>query len=232
MRTRSMPWFMGLCLSLVACTVTVEKMGAGSDDPKAEPGTSEGPAEAPADPSAPSTPSDPSDPGAPAPAADAGVPPLADAGADAAAPPKHQIPVPTFGRLQASSKAGDVCVFTVDGMIKGTSTFLDVSLVTGTYTVACKRADGVVASQTAVISQNQTTTVVFDFPANGTLVAVAIDGVCAFYVNGSSKGTTSTLKLSLPPSTYLVECKPAGAATKSRTVTIKSGETAMAMFQL
>ncbi len=230
MRTGSLSWFIGLCLSAAACTGTVvEPSAAEATDPaaQAEVGGDEAPSangDAPAD----------IDAGAP-PADDDASPPLADAGADAdaASPPKKQIPIPKFGVLHASSKTGDVCVFTVNGIAKGTSSVLDVSLVSGTYDVACKRADGVVASQTAVISENQTTTVVFDFPANGTLVAVAVDGTCAFYVNGASKGTTSTLKMSLAPGAYLVECKPTGGgATKSRSVTLKSGETAMAMFQL
>jgi serine/threonine-protein kinase len=67
---------------------------------------------------------------------------------------------------------------------------------------------------------------------NGTLVAVAVGGTCAFSVNGAAKGTTSTLKVSMAPGTYSVSCKPASGATKSRSVTIKSGETAMAMFKL
>jgi serine/threonine-protein kinase len=68
--------------------------------------------------------------------------------------------------------------------------------------------------------------------ANGTLVAVATGGSCNFAVNGASKGTTSTLKIPLKPGSYSVSCKPASGATKSRSVTIKSGETTMAMFKL
>jgi serine/threonine-protein kinase len=67
---------------------------------------------------------------------------------------------------------------------------------------------------------------------SGTLVAVATGGSCAFAVNGASKGTTSTLKIPLKPGSYSVSCKPASGATKSRSVTIKSGETTMAMFKL
>ena len=66
----------------------------------------------------------------------------------------------------------------------------------------------------------------------GTLVAVAVGGTCAFSVNGSSKGTTSTLKLSLKPGTYSVTCSPSTGASKSKSVTVKSGGTAMAMFKL
>ncbi|MFT3773218.1 MAG: hypothetical protein QM820_48180 [Minicystis sp.] len=67
---------------------------------------------------------------------------------------------------------------------------------------------------------------------NGTLVAVAVGGTCAFSVNGSSKGTTSTLKLSLKPGTYSVTCAPSTGASKSKSVTVTSGGTAMAMFKL
>ena len=66
----------------------------------------------------------------------------------------------------------------------------------------------------------------------GTLVAVAVGGTCAFSVNGSSKGTTSTLKLSLKPGTYSVTCAPSTGASKSKSVTVTSGSTAMAMFKL
>jgi serine/threonine-protein kinase len=66
----------------------------------------------------------------------------------------------------------------------------------------------------------------------GTLVAVAVGGTCAFSVNGASKGTTSTLKLSLKPGTYSVTCAPSTGSSKSKSVTVTSGGTAMAMFKL
>lgn len=66
----------------------------------------------------------------------------------------------------------------------------------------------------------------------GTLVAIATGGTCAFSVNGASKGTTNSLKLSVPPGNYNVTCTPSSGASKSRTVTVKSGSTAMAMFKL
>jgi serine/threonine-protein kinase len=67
---------------------------------------------------------------------------------------------------------------------------------------------------------------------SGTLVAVAVGGTCAFSVNGAAKGTTSTLKLSLKPGTYSVTCAPSTGASKSKSVTVTSGGTAMAMFKL
>ncbi len=67
---------------------------------------------------------------------------------------------------------------------------------------------------------------------NGTLVAVAVGGSCAFSVNGASKGTTSTLKMSLKPGTYSVTCAPSSGSSKSKSVTVTSGGTAMAMFKL
>lgn len=67
---------------------------------------------------------------------------------------------------------------------------------------------------------------------NGELVAVAVGGSCTFSINGAQKGTTAQLKLSLPPGAYSVTCKPASGATKTRSVIIKPGATAMAMFKL
>ena len=66
----------------------------------------------------------------------------------------------------------------------------------------------------------------------GTLMAVALGGTCAFSVNGSSKGTSSSIKVTLAPGSYSVMCKPAGGALKSKTITVKKGETAMATFKL
>jgi eukaryotic-like serine/threonine-protein kinase len=66
----------------------------------------------------------------------------------------------------------------------------------------------------------------------GTLVAVATGGSCSFSVNGASKGTSSSIKLSMPPGTYSLTCKPSSGATKSKSVTVKSGQTAFAAFKL
>lgn len=67
-----------------------------------------------------------------------------------------------------------------------------------------------------------------------TLVAVAVGGTCGFSVNGAFKGSGSSLKLELfLAGTYSVTCKPGdGSALKSRSVIIKGGDTAMAMFKL
>jgi serine/threonine-protein kinase len=66
---------------------------------------------------------------------------------------------------------------------------------------------------------------------SGTLLAVAVGGTCSFSVNGAGKGTSSSIKLSLKPGTYSVVCR-AHSGTKSKSVTVKSGETAMAAFKL
>lgn len=66
----------------------------------------------------------------------------------------------------------------------------------------------------------------------GTLVAVAVGGSCAFSVNGASKGSGATIKVQLKPGSYSVSCKPVSGATKSKSVTVTSGGTAMAMFKL
>jgi serine/threonine-protein kinase len=68
--------------------------------------------------------------------------------------------------------------------------------------------------------------------AKGTLVAVAMGGSCAFSVNGSSKGTSSSIRVALAPGRYSVTCKPSSGAAKSKSVVVKGGETAMATFRL
>jgi serine/threonine protein kinase len=67
---------------------------------------------------------------------------------------------------------------------------------------------------------------------NGTLLAVAVGGSCAFSVNGTSKGISQSIRVELKPGTYLVACKPDGGDLISKTVTVKSGETARVPFPL
>lgn len=66
----------------------------------------------------------------------------------------------------------------------------------------------------------------------GTLVLVAVGGTCAFSVNGASKGTTNSVKLSVAPGNYAVTCKPASGASRSRSASVKAGKTAMITFKL
>lgn len=67
---------------------------------------------------------------------------------------------------------------------------------------------------------------------NGTIVAVASGGSCSFAVNGASKGSGTSIKVSVAPGTYSVSCKPSGGGAKSKSVTVKSGQTAFAAFKL
>ncbi len=69
--------------------------------------------------------------------------------------------------------------------------------------------------------------------SQGTLVAVAVGGTCAFSVNGAAKGTATNLKLRLEPGVYSVACKPEGGGAKAtRSVTVTAGATAMTAFRL
>lgn len=174
------------------------------------------------------------EPPAPSPSID----PDAGASSDAGAP---IVVVPVFfGVIHASEASGATCNFTVDGVSKGTSTTLDLTTTLGTHDVTCLATDGRATTQSVTVALGQTANVVLHLPVlpgggggNGTLVAVAVGGSCTFSVNGANKGTSSQLKLSVPAGTYSVSCKPGdGTATKSRSVIIKSGETAMAMFKL
>lgn len=68
--------------------------------------------------------------------------------------------------------------------------------------------------------------------SQGNLLAIASGGSCTFIVNGSPKGSGSSVKVSLAPGNYSVTCKPSSGASKSRSVSIKSGETSMLTFKL
>src|SRR6185436_10154835 len=67
---------------------------------------------------------------------------------------------------------------------------------------------------------------------DGTIMAVAVGGTCQFSVNGATKGSGSSVKISVKPGTYSVSCKPPTGATKTRSVSVTSGATQLAMFKL
>ena len=66
---------------------------------------------------------------------------------------------------------------------------------------------------------------------SGRLLAIATGGSCAFSVDGASKGSGSSLSVSLPAGKHTVVCKPASGAAKSRGATIKPNETTMLTFK-
>ena len=66
----------------------------------------------------------------------------------------------------------------------------------------------------------------------GTLVLIAVGGTCAFSVNGASKGTTNSVKVSVAPGNYSVSCKPASGAARSKSASVKAGKTVTVMFKL
>ncbi len=88
------------------------------------------------------------------------------------------------------------------------------------------------ATPSAALPTATATTPPPDSGGTGTLVAVAVGGSCSFSVNGASKGSGATIKVQLKPGNYSVSCKPVSGATKSKSVTVTSGGTAMAMFKL
>jgi len=97
---------------------------------------------------------------------------------------------------------------------------------------ATQAAPPVTTSAKPTATQTATTTAEPPKSGDGALVVVAVGGTCAFTVNGVPKGTTNSLKLSVPPGSYNVACKPSTGATQSKAVTVKSGFSAMAMFKL
>ena len=170
--------------------------------------------------------------------------------------PSEDAPAERLGRAQLGAMlpgllggtiravATESCAWTVNGTEQGTSKVLDVAVFPATYTVTCTAANNAHVSTTVSVGQGETKIVTLAVPSSapppssgssghGTLVAVAVGGSCTFAVNGAAKGTSSQLKLSIPPGTYSVSCRPSsGGAQKTRSVILKPGETAMAMFKL
>lgn len=68
--------------------------------------------------------------------------------------------------------------------------------------------------------------------SEGTLLAVAVGGNCSFSVNGSSKGTSQSIRIPLKPGTYSVNCKPDSGNAQTKSTTVRSGETSMIAFRL
>ena len=160
MRMRS-SLFIGLCLSLAACTVSTasEPSGAGPEDPAAEGSAAKGANEANAagesnaaepgdDEGANALPSESAE-------TDGGVDsgssakPEVDAGADAA-PPKQTIPAPTKGFLHAYPTNG-TCDFSIEGVYKSSGSALDVSLYADAYVIGCKHSSGKYVEDFAII---------------------------------------------------------------------------------
>jgi serine/threonine-protein kinase len=68
--------------------------------------------------------------------------------------------------------------------------------------------------------------------APGSLVAVTTGAPCTFIVNGAARGSGTQVRIQLKPGTYSVSCKPTTGVTKSRSVTIASGESRLVSFKL
>lgn len=144
----------------------------------------------------------------------------------------RQIPMPSYGYLNAHVQGGHACSFTVDGVPKGISSSLQLTLLSGNHHVACTRSDGAVASQSFTVTKNATSYVSLILPGAGpgSLVAVAIGGYCSFTVNGAPKGTSSQLKLTLPPGIYAVGCTSGSGVKQTKSVKLVSGEMSMVTF--
>lgn len=66
----------------------------------------------------------------------------------------------------------------------------------------------------------------------GTLVAIAIGGSCSFAVDGSPKGTSSSIRVSVSVGTHTVSCTPPGGASRSQSVNVRDGKPGIASFRL
>jgi serine/threonine-protein kinase len=71
-----------------------------------------------------------------------------------------------------------------------------------------------------------------DDEPTGTLVAIAIGGSCSFTVDGEAKGTSSSIRLTVPVGRHTVACTPPGGATRSQSINVKDGKPGIASFRI
>jgi hypothetical protein len=65
----------------------------------------------------------------------------------------------------------------------------------------------------------------------GTLVAMAVGSSCSFAIDGAPRGSGSSVRVELEPGNHTVSCQPAGGSRRSRSVTVKPGQAATAVFK-
>ncbi len=65
----------------------------------------------------------------------------------------------------------------------------------------------------------------------GTIVAMAVGASCTFAVDGSARGSSSSVRVKVAPGTHTVSCQPVGGSTRSKTVKVESGKAAVAVFK-
>lgn len=143
------------------------------------------------------------------------------------------IRVAPTGALHASAGTSFPCAWSVDGVRAGVSSELDVPLIAGDHTLACKRlVDGSLSTQTVSIVPQQTTVVVAALPSmKGEIIGVSVGGSCAFSVNGAAKGASGQVHVWVTPGVYSVSCKEKSGVRKTKSIVVKSGEAAVAMFK-
>jgi hypothetical protein len=70
-----------------------------------------------------------------------------------------------------------------------------------------------------------------DSGAKGTIVAMAIGASCAFSVDGASRGSSSSVRVEVAAGNHTVSCQPVGGSRRSKSVTVKPGAAATAVFK-
>jgi eukaryotic-like serine/threonine-protein kinase len=80
-------------------------------------------------------------------------------------------------------------------------------------------------------SASKPTTTAGPAAGTGTLVAMAIGASCAFAIDGATKGTRSSVRTEIAAGPHTVSCQPVDGSPRTRTVTVKPGEAAVAVFK-
>jgi serine/threonine-protein kinase len=65
----------------------------------------------------------------------------------------------------------------------------------------------------------------------GTLVAMAVGASCNFAIDGAGRGASSSVRVQVAAGRHNVSCQPVGGSRRSKSVMVKPGEAAVAVFK-
>jgi hypothetical protein len=65
----------------------------------------------------------------------------------------------------------------------------------------------------------------------GTLVAMAIGASCAFAIDGTPMGTSSSVRKKVAPGNHAVSCRKVGGTTRTRSVSVQPGKASVTVFK-
>jgi len=148
---------------------------------------------------------------------------------------------------------GGTCQWSVDGKAHGVSASVRLRTTAGAHSIACT-SGGTTRTQRVTVSASKPGVATFRIgttvssggggasgatgpstrppvSTEGSLVAIAIGGSCAFAVDGTPRGISSSLRIRVPSGEHRVDCL-AGGVAHSQTVVVTPAEPGVATFRL